>query len=135
MARCLVCDSGVGHLTLCTQKGLKTITEFAKKLKDEQILSRLKEEGDFSMHRDCQKKYVNKRRLLNTCGNAKSASTRSQASSFCLKSQCLFCEGRISAKSKPWSKVKTNKFCDPILKTCHSRLSTFSEDSVAVNVK
>ena len=87
------------------------------------------------MHRACQKQYVNKCRLLQNTGKSKSATTRSQQASFCFESQCLFCEGKVSAKSKPWSRVQTAKFRDSIMKTCNSRLSTCSDDSDAVNVK
>ena len=63
MNACIVCGETNGVLTLMTEKGKKSVKECAKLRENENVLARSENDRDIYIHKECQKKFTDKRSI------------------------------------------------------------------------
>ena len=136
MSKCVICNEAGGRLVALTQRGLTSLSEFAKLRNDDRVLNELKENSNSEnfVHEDCRKWYNNRKGIASGGKESVPKKTRQSILSFDWKNTCFFCSIPVNHKTN-WHMTQTLTMKSTVLKICENRISKDANDAWAVEVK
>ena len=101
MAQCLICCSSKQDLITVTDRGKKSLREFALLRKDDRVIEYLDNNTLCYVHEECRKWFNNRKRILSAKGPPENSKmfiteTRTSSSFFSWQDYCFICGESIN---------------------------------------
>ena len=141
MAKCLVCCQSGENLVVVTDRGIKSLKEFAVLRSDERVIEELEKAEEIYVHEKCRKWFNNRKRIasdtkcLNEDSKSLKVETRNSSSPFDWANDCFICGKDLDTNHKKCHSVLTLEIKSTLLADCDDQLSFQEDDALATAVR